>query len=878
MAGEGENEKQEAICAAAKLGISGLVEVTSRLSAGTKQHAEAGVQTEPLRMEGGRLVKWRREVRDGFTYLWKDTLSESGRDVWTQTEEELVNSLPPHPAVPYETINMDVLQSLGQTVTLVYPPAENQMLQSSSASTDCLQEASGSSYVAMVTPQYMPPPDLPPETPSHEATSQSCQAEPNPNELEQFEASIAGFIDSFLNLEKKENTCRGRGGGRPRGDRKGQQRTRTPTGRTARRPRGGLTQKVDTQEIGVSKLQKLFPHRWVVSKPRTGQGGGTVGRKLCQKTREELESISKGRRRRGRKTVFEVGQSPYLHQGGVGGTAKPQRGRRHTPQKLSAASPPPAPRPQEDKPEEIESLLEEVMMGLDILPNRATHSRHPLSRSGHTFSSSEVPVLQQQSEGELHDELENFLHCFDIHTESGSPRKEKETGDETSSRGKHSRVTIPHTPHRLLQASCSQTPRVQGADPEPSSLNDAIFPSEETKEKTVKRKRRPNRRKCNTYLFSLEKRSMKRKTAPQELKAGKAQGQRDQQLQQTPVVKLERSRLMAVGAMLQGDSSQSASQKRPSEAKTISEKNSSINHIGKNPVIKSYITRSKCREAKIQDFKPLLQHNPAWNVDQQRGGRPKINGSLPASSHVDRTSVVQPQSPGSCCTDEQKNQRRHGEVLIGEEEAQERGTKREAEPMKEIDDEVRVDKRVCADLAITRETSMLSPPSALAPLDQDEIIDVETLSLSSFPDCFQEPTQKEEPPFQDKEILSGQDSESSDSIIDVEGDQGGTAEDWLEQQRCSVSPKHPNKQLSLGWMGKWEEDGEDQFIDVIGSRSKASDPGRVTWMKSSGDDREGRGQEEVDVLVEKMDGIPPSSVNLSAVHHTKISQSKMLSH
>ncbi|KAL3044825.1 hypothetical protein OYC64_013156 [Pagothenia borchgrevinki] len=130
MAGEGEKEKQEAISAAAKLGIHGLVEVTKRqLERGSVKgdggHTEAGVQTEPLMPEEdeGRVGKWRREVRDGSTFLWKDTLPDGRKDSWTQTEELQEQLVPAYqPAAPLETINIADFQSLGQTASHFVPP------------------------------------------------------------------------------------------------------------------------------------------------------------------------------------------------------------------------------------------------------------------------------------------------------------------------------------------------------------------------------------------------------------------------------------------------------------------------------------------------------------------------------------------------------------------------------------------------------------------------------------------------------------------------------------------------------------------------------------------------------------------------------------
>ncbi|MEQ2294773.1 hypothetical protein AMECASPLE_007243 [Ameca splendens] len=977
MAGEGESEKQEAIYAAAQLGINGLVEVTKsrgRLGGGMEQYTEVGVQTEPLRMEEdeGRTVGWRREVRDGFTYLWKETPSDRGRDMGTQTEEQLVNSCTPAPpAVPYETIDISALQSLLQTdaqqfvpVPLVCPLDENQVVQCSSTSSKCLQESitSGSTSVAIVAPQRTPVcPPLPhfsTQAASSVADPQSCGADPNPKEwegerLEQFEGNIAGFINYFLNPESSENFSRGRGRGerRPRGARGariGQQRTRRPRGRTAGRGRGGFTQLVDVQEIGVGKLQKVFLHRWVVITPRTGQGGGTVGRKLYQKLREELEPAQKYQRRRGRGKVFEVDQSRDVQQGCDGGVTHTQRGRSNTTQQLTMASlfcspslppmlsppvpyvspalslhhtpqvPPPAPRPHEDQPEQIDRLLEEVMMGLDILPNnKSTHSQFPLPTSSNTVSSSGssavqnkqqiqiirsgVPVLQQQCEGELNDMLENLLQLFEQHDESSNTRKEDETQEKSSSEASQPLTVLREdrrvkghgeTPRLQPQVNHSQTPGVERDDADLSNTRlqtqeaspCSAVSSENSEEKTIPPTKKPKKR--MTSLFSLEK----KKPSSQDPKATSVQDQTEQQLQQIPVVRLERNSLLSVRSAL----CQSPEEKSPSEAQTSSVKCSLWGHFGKNRVTKSYPIRSRLKEAQIKEFMPFLEQNLEKKADRPRRcrrGRPKKNENLLSSSHIESSpTLVQPQSMGFCCTNDQtdKKPEGHKEDLIKEVKGStEIGIKRGAESMKETGDHVLLDKRICLDQTTTRETFAPSSQSAdflsaAATLEQEEVIDVETVSLSSSTGCLQEAKQVEEPISEAEGSLSGEDTQSPDEIIDVDGDQEDSAEtiwykeDHSPQKRCSVSPSHSDKEFGLEWTGKCDKDTEIEDIDVIGGLSPAPDPVIISWTESSEGEEEGREDEEVDVVGEKMDGT--SSVTLSAVGQMEISQTEVLSY
>ncbi|XP_059201693.1 uncharacterized protein LOC131981441 [Centropristis striata] len=227
MAGEGEKEKQEAISAAAKLGIHGLVEVTkrdhkSRNREGEGRHVDVGVQTEPLMPEEheGRRGRWRREVRDGSTFLWKEMLSDGGKDTWTQTEEVQVNTAPPsHTAASYDTIDMAAFQSLGQTdshlltsqipyipVSLIYPP-DNQTPQPSSAVIDAMQgsiHAAGHTSVLSLSTPCASDSQSWWAGPQGAARSVTAAEECEDERLEQFQDNIPGYISYFLNPEKEE--------------------------------------------------------------------------------------------------------------------------------------------------------------------------------------------------------------------------------------------------------------------------------------------------------------------------------------------------------------------------------------------------------------------------------------------------------------------------------------------------------------------------------------------------------------------------------------------------------------------------------------------------------------------------------------------------
>ncbi|XP_056294673.1 uncharacterized protein LOC130209198 isoform X2 [Pseudoliparis swirei] len=368
MVGEGEKEKQEAISAAAKLGIHGLVEVTKRdCKCRNKEEwrTEVGVQTEPLRPQEKeeRLGRWRsKEMTDGSTVLWKETLLD-GKDTWPQTEQLQVNSgPPPQPAASFETIDMTALHGLEQTdshplppqipsipISLVYPPDENTIRQASSALADSMHESAAAGHTVVAPSHtFVPPPLLP--FSSHVTPGPAdlenwwdvtAVEELGDEQLEQFQGNIPEYISYFLNLDKEKGVGRGRArrrqgagvGGARRGG-TAERRARTPQERRGGRGRRGLTQTVDLQDVGVSKLQTFFLQRWGPS--RTGQGGGSVGRKLYLKTRELLKSTKSGQRRRRRGKVWEFSQSgdvlPDCKGGGGGGG----RGRGNTQHKRNA--------------------------------------------------------------------------------------------------------------------------------------------------------------------------------------------------------------------------------------------------------------------------------------------------------------------------------------------------------------------------------------------------------------------------------------------------------------------------------------------------------------------------------------------------------------
>ncbi|XP_071362873.1 uncharacterized protein [Trachinotus anak] len=1080
MAGEGEKEKQEAISAAAKLGIHGLVEVKkrehkSRDEEGGGLHTEVGVQTEPLMLEQieGRRGMWRREVRDGSTFLWKDALSDVEKDVWTQTEELQVSTAPPtHSATSCDTTDVTALQGLGQTglvppqipyvpISLVYPPVHNQTPQPSSAPAASMQDATaaGHTSVAIVAPPYTP---MPPSLLPFSTQTTQCAADPNSwwaspegaardvveNEewegerFEQFQGNIPGFINYFLNPDREEGSCRGRarrrrgagvGGARKAGT--GEKRARRPRARTGGRGRGrgGLTQTVDVQEVGVSRLQKLFLQRWGVRTPRSGQGGGCAGRKLYLKTRELLMPTSKYQRRRRCGKAWELNQSgdtlPNSEGGGGGGT---QRGRRSTTQQfqqdsapvgraqraraksatsvsfssppmtfynihtLSAPSPslqpspssimlspvaayvspaspflhttslpPPAPPPHEDQPEHIDRLLEEVMMGLDILPNSNNNNHAPQSQpplptgsSSCTYAQSkqqgsatglleagpgfrgsaqvvaaargasgspsgEVPVLQQQGEGELNDMLDHFLQSFERHLNSCSAREEEGMGAESSTQASRSNTVLTNNKKNKTQTITADSTRLQNTrKPRPVKRSQTAEVQQNDEAETLPSQSQPgkasahspgppkhaegtpgkepairlNKRRKSQYMLSLERKRVRKSVSMTDTKTKILQDQGDKLLQQMPVVKLERSDPLPVRVILQGHSCQSLEVKGPAKAKTSSSpvKYPRSRLSEKNQCTKTYPIRSRFRKAQIMDTRPFLEgqlsEKRRFSSGQpgSRRGRPKKNGQLLILSNGrSSTPPIQLQPVEPCPTNGQpeNNQESHEEELLvqPQEEAEgtaRKGEKRGAESGEETSDDATVAKRVCSEQLAqpTSETCIPSSDSAAfvseqATAEADDVIDVETVSLTSVGDCLQREEQEDKSTAwreialrETGESLTDDETEGSgDETIDVDGDTDertnleNHTDDFRERTKRDLESKTPPapshfvsppsgaaEEVSVRSTGSWE----DEDIDVIGGSSPVPDPEIISWTESSEGEEE-EGDDDVDVVGDK---------------------------
>ncbi|KAM7417628.1 hypothetical protein PAMA_017321 [Pampus argenteus] len=1025
MAGEGEEEKQEAISAAAKLGIHGLVEVTerdrkSRKWDGESQQTEVGVQTEPVMIEES-------EPRDVSTFLWKEMLSNGEKDSWTQTEELQVNTAPSyHPAASFETIDVTDLQSLRQIdshlvhpqipcipISCVYPPDANQTSHPFSAPAASFQKspATGHTPVAVVEPPYSSvPPSLLPfssqATPwaadphSYWAGPQGASKDVAEGEkwedehLKHFQDNIPGFISYFLNPDEVDGPCRerpqrrGAGVGGARRAETGERRARRPQVRARGRGRRGLTQTVDVQDVGVSSLQKLFLQRWGRPPCTKGQGGGAVGRKLFLKTRELLKPA---KRRRGRGKAWDFSQSgqlpPYIEIGGEGSTqrrrktskqdfnqdpvGRPQRARAksatsvsfssHSMRSCNVPSPSlqasssassvldttslPAPPACEDQPEHFDHLLEEVIMGFDCFSSVNTFSQnkqqsHGLLDAGLGFNGSadfvartrgagrsssvngEVPVLQQKEEGDLTEMLDHFLQTVEHHVDSCTAREEEETAGESTTEAsqpytvmsKYSRpkleIAAPHTPPKhthTAHPALAHHP-FRHPDETPQIHSQPLSPPKHTKGTSGKvRAKQPRRRKVKQYQFSPEKQSVKKRVSNTKTKT---LHDRDKQLQQMPVVQVERSGPLPARVILQRCSCQSLEVKSPAETKTSLSSSSSVKspHVSlskENQLVlwekNTYPIRSRFKEAQIMDSMPFLEQ-PLLDKRRHSTGQPrqprcraKNNKQVIGSSNDESpTTPIQlpPVEPRDRDEQLESNHERREEDLtvLPQEEAKESekmGTKRGAE--EETNDDTNVAKRVRVEQMTppTSETCLprsesTHPASEPAAMETKDVIDVETVLLSSVGDTFQRKEEKTEwtefklveaeQNREERESLPDEEMESdADEIIDVDGDSDGStgleragecqeqAEKIHLQNRTAPAlsqfgkvkreASHLLREVSLGSTGSKEEN-RDGDIDVIGGSSPLPDPVIISWTAYSGSEEE-EGNEEIDVTGEE---------------------------
>ncbi|KAF7228262.1 uncharacterized protein [Nothobranchius furzeri] len=871
MSGEGENEKQQAIFAASNLGINGLVEVTQSKSRGGGEemgtHVEVGVQTQENEVTRSR---WRRGVREGVTYLWKETPSGGGKDVWTQTEE--TNLLPlTLPAASFDTIDLRALQDLGQTdshqfvpVTVLYPPNENQTIQLSCDAFTYQQVTAGSTSVAPVVPSY---PSEPPALPhsSRQTEPQSHWDGPQggnvptaevweDDQLEQFEGNLAGFLNYFLSQESNQGTRRGRAvrrqRGRPRGGGTRRQSTGRPRGRPPGRGRRTFTQTVDVQEVGVSKQQKLLLDRGSLRAHTMGQGGGAVGRKLFLETRGAFQPARKCRRRRDRSKVLEVsqrgGRNPQQD------TPKPFN--QFYPGSSSAASVPPAASsslrtthfpnttlsPHEAQSEPMDRLLEEVMIGLDILPNSSKAANNTTSKEKTKAHVTEAPGQQQQCEGELSEILENFLKSFEQHVDSCNTTQQNERDDGSLSEGHmvqsrsstaqtSSHSSRPRKTRRPVSGSETSEPQCEASSQSLSLLHKVVCSrsaSSKSMDKTQEKARTKRKRRTKQYLLSLEKKSVKKSASLTTIEATVVSKLVDHQLQQKPMVRLERRK-----EMLQEQPCLSQKDKSPFKAKShVSSGKSSEDISGENLQdyfqTNFYPIRSRVRRGEIRDISAFVD-NPL----PRRQHSPRQKRLL--SSAKDGSTLVQPQPVGSSCTDEQseKNQRENVDSTT---QAQEETPARTGEKRSAGSDGTNEGSPLNKKILLNQMTPETYTPSseasyfipAAVALQQVETVSLKSLSL---------PDKSPPKDSNDKERRSRDDGMTVVKEMEVPES---------EQEKPLLSHDYGEE-----WIGKLEE---DEDIDVIGGSSPVPNPVVICWTLSSDEEKED-GDEEIDVVGDKMD-------------------------
>ncbi|XP_029702920.1 uncharacterized protein isoform X3 [Takifugu rubripes] len=745
MMGEGEKEKQEAISAAARLGIHGLVEVTTE-NGEHGRSVEVGVQTEPLLEKEQKEGKWVRAVKDGITILWKERLPGGVKDTWTQTEQLQVNTTAPE--LPFETIDVACLQDLRHTdysvippqiplipISLLYPPNETQTPQPSFAPMDSLQESPAAGPFSVVMD---PPPSFSslfsqetasaatPHT-SGAASQVAAENEWNDSAFEQFQGNISGYISNFLMPEKQQKKTHR---GRPRG------RRRDPRARGAR-----------TASTGERR-----PRRPTSSTPGRGRG------------------------------LYASSASSILH------------------------NTPVAPPPQNEQAGHFDHLLEEVMMGLDIFPNISTQPVPPASRSsctdptststesrqhghggaaGKEGGSSGAPnskgaVPQQQGETDFREMLENFLSTFEQEIQgcAGTMDVESQTG---SLAGGSQAET--QTPSRWLEPSAHH----------------ATLPKRAGSKKKVPNKPRKKRAR-KKYTLSSQKRQESVPSSKPHI--NNLQMRENLQLFQMPVVKLDR-RIVLPDRVIKSGETESNSRKCGRDGK------SQTAWTGK----KMYPIRSKLKEANSEIF--LLEQPLQQRVRHRQGcKRTPKNGNV-----IDISEKVQP-AEGIC----PEKQRKDISDVPGDTSAQPQEdtyeAKREVKRRNaEVEEEIREDASVSKRVRL-EEMTCARPPSTPQPgypncepaaREAEEVVDVETLSVSSA-----EGLQGDRPEWSEIDLGGTEEPQelensSCDEVIDVDGEDED--DDVLRGSGLVTC------QTSITWKEPLNYKKEEEEINIVGVKN-----------------------------------------------------------
>lgn len=261
----------------------------------------------------------------------------------------------------------------------------------------------------------------------------------------------------------------------------------------------------------------------------------------------------------------------------------------------------------------------------------------------------------------------------------------------------------------------------------------------------------------------------------------------------------------------------------------------------------------------------------ASQPDGQRGS-PKNRQVLTLSDNVSATLPVLPQPVESCST-ENNQETPEQEFTVqpqGETDGPTReGIKRGPEAEEETGDDATVAKRLCLEEMLQPTSQTYTPRSDSADFIQvaiEDIIDVETLSLTSVADGLQSEEQGEKPAWTDiklrerEDCLTDEEKESSgDEIIDVDGDE--------EDERSQSGPVPilvstlVRSEVGLEMQGSWDGD-KDEDIDVIGGSGPVPDPVIISWTESSEDEQKEE-DDDVDVVGEKTTYISSAVIAMS---------------
>lgn len=196
------------------------------------------------------------------------------------------------------------------------------------------------------------------------------------------------------------------------------------------------------------------------------------------------------------------------------------------------------------------------MMGLNIIPKNS--SPHPQNTQqsqavnvlrgvgSWSTANSELPVLQQQGEGELNEMLERFLLSFDQHINNCTAREEVEAGRQSSAEAAEERSQIQQQQHDATESSRRTL--------QPRKARHAS-PAEQSDVSGTDRRRKKKRK--NEYMLSLEKKRIKVKNQvpSNNRKTSVVPDTGDKQLRQMAVVKLEKRGPLPVRVTLQEHSS-----------------------------------------------------------------------------------------------------------------------------------------------------------------------------------------------------------------------------------------------------------------------------------------------------------------------------------